>query len=118
MTTTDSRNDQRANARPHGLQDAIPLDAAFDALAIEQCRALPAHLAADEVAVAECDRVFPEIDADAVLQLYLSLYHTHVPKLADAGLVEYGQARDFVTVTDEGRALESVVPAIGDAVEA
>jgi hypothetical protein len=79
---------------------------------------LPAHLAADEVAVAECDRVLPEIDADAVLQFYLSLYHTHVPKLADAGLVEYGQARDFVTVTDEGRALESVVPAIGDAVEA
>lgn len=69
---------------------------------------------ADEVAVAEHDDHLPEIDPDAVLQVYLSLYHTHVPKLSDVGLVEYDQERDFVTLTDTGHALESTVRSLCD----
>ena len=228
MTTTDSRNDRTADARPHGRQGVARLDAAFDALATEQGRALLACLAdadeetlvvddlaarnaddeagddwllrtrfhhthlpkldgaglldydadrslvrpgradqfealhsvvadyeaddrpvsldalfdllsafrrrtayrtllahgdlslpdlADEVVIAECDRTLPEIDPDDVLQVYLSLYHTHVPKLAEAGLVEYDQDGDFVALTDDGRALESVVEDLCEAVE-
>ena len=229
MTTTDSRNDRTADARPHGSRGVARLDAAFGALATEQGRALLGPLAdaeddalvvcdlaarvadetaaddlslrtrfhhtqlpklddadlldydadrgvvrpkgveqfetlhsvvadyeaddrpvsldavfdllaafrrrtayrtlvshgdlslpdlADEVAVAERDRPLPEIDPDAVLQVYLSLYHTHVPKLADAGLVEYDQEADFVALTDDGRALEPVVEDLCEAVEA
>ena len=64
---------------------------------------------ADEVAVAERERALPEIDPDDVLEVYLSLYHTHVPKLADAGLVDYDQEGDYVALTDAGRSLESPV---------
>ncbi|WP_435175065.1 DUF7344 domain-containing protein [Halorussus sp. AFM4] len=64
---------------------------------------------ADEVAVAERDRPLQEIDPDDVLEVYLSLYHTHVPKLADAGLVDYDQEADYVALTDAGRAFESPV---------
>lgn len=70
---------------------------------------------ADEVAVAETGRQLPEIDPDDVLQVYLSLYHTHVQKLAEAGLVEYDQERDFVALTDAGRALEAPVRDLCDA---
>lgn len=64
---------------------------------------------ADEVAVAERGEALPEIDPDAVLRVYLSLYHNHVPRLAGAGLVTYDQEDDYVTLTETGRALESPV---------
>lgn len=64
---------------------------------------------ADEVAIAERGDALPEIDPDTVLEVYLSLYHTHVPKLADAGLVAYDQDSDYLTLTGTGRALESPV---------
>ena len=73
---------------------------------------------ADEVAVAERGRPLPEIDPDAVLDVYLSLYHTHVPKLAGAGLATYDQDGDFVTATDAGRELESTVRELCEAVRA
>jgi hypothetical protein len=228
VTTTDSRNDRTADAGPYGQQGVTRLDATFDALANEQCRALFIHLSdadeetfvvgdlaariaddeaaddpllrarvhhthlpkldnadlldydadrglvrpksdgrfealqsvvaayevddrpvspdvlfgllatfrrrtayrtlleygdlslpdlADEVAVAECNRTLPEIDPDDVLQVYLSLYHTHVPKLAEAGLVEYDQDADFVVLTDAGRVVESVVEDLCEAVK-
>lgn len=231
MTTTDSRHDRIADARPHSPRSVVPLDATFDALASQQCRMLVHHLAdsdedalgvsdlagrlaeesasegsvpdegsvsdeetiradlhhthlpklddaglldydadrelvrpgstacfetmrsaieayetadrpvsldalfdlladfrrrtayrtlcshgelslpdlADEVAVAERGDALPEIAPDDVLKVYLSLYHTHVPKLADVGLVAYDQNSDYVTLTETGRALESPV---------
>jgi len=73
---------------------------------------------ADEVAVAERGRSLPKIDPDAVLDVYLSLYHTHVPKLAGAGLATYDQDGDFVTATDAGRDLEPTVRALCETVRA
>jgi len=97
----------------------IGLDSLFDALGNFRRRctlaALLAHgdlpLAdlADEVTVEERGRPLSSVDADTVLEVYLSLYHTHVPKLSDAGLVAYDQQRDLVALTDAGRALESAV---------
>lgn len=69
---------------------------------------------ADEVAVMEHDRRIDEIPADAVMRVYLSLYHTHVPKLEAADLVEYYQSEDSVTVGDD---IEEVAPFISLAVE-
>ncbi|WP_210424937.1 DUF7344 domain-containing protein [Halorussus halobius] len=71
---------------------------------------------ADEVAVAERGRSLPEIDPDAVLDVYLSLYHTHVPKLTSAGLASYDQEGDLVAATDAGRALEATVRRLCEAV--
>lgn len=97
----------------------LSLDALFDLLADFRRRTAYLTLCshgdlslpdlADEVAVAERDDALPEIDADAVLRVYLSLYHNHVPKLAEAGLVAYDQEDDYVTLTEIGRALESPV---------
>lgn len=64
---------------------------------------------ADEVAISECDDLLSNIEADNVLRVYLSLYHTHIPKLADAGLVEYDQRDDYVALAGTGQALESSV---------
>ncbi|MFC7154297.1 hypothetical protein ACFQPA_02350 [Halomarina halobia] len=53
---------------------------------------------ADEVAVREHDAPLPAIDERAVLDVYMSLYHSHVPKFVDAGIVEYDQERDLVRI--------------------
>ncbi|MWG33872.1 DUF7344 domain-containing protein [Halomarina oriensis] len=57
---------------------------------------------ADEVATDEEDVSIVEVDPGAVLDVYLSLYHDHVPRLVDAGLVEYEQERDLVALRTEG----------------
>jgi DNA-binding transcriptional ArsR family regulator len=124
----------RPDTRSAGLSEAasaveaddlpVALDALLDLLASFRRReALLTLLAhddlslpdlADEVAVAEHDRSLPRIDPDDVLRVYLSLYHTHVPKLVDAGLVEYDQADDYVSLTGTGRAVESAVRELCD----
>lgn len=72
---------------------------------------------ADEVAVSEFDSRLDEIPAEAVKEIYFSLYHTHVPKLESADLVEYRQSADTV---EAGAVLPQAVPLldhIGEAVE-
>lgn len=62
---------------------------------------------ADEIAEREHDAALPQVPEDAVLTTYLSLYHTHVPKLAAAAVVSYDQDRDVVALADGADALES-----------
>lgn len=73
---------------------------------------------ADELAVREYGTTIDGIPADAVTDVYLSLYHRHVPKLADANLVRYEQDRDLVAITDTGKTahawLENEVYEFGD----
>jgi hypothetical protein len=57
---------------------------------------------ADEVAVWEHDTNLVDIPAEDVASIYLSLYHSHVPALESDGLVQYSQAGDLVSLTDEG----------------
>lgn len=52
--------------------------------------------AAEEVAVRETGRKVTNIPAERVREVYLSLYHDHLPRLVDAGLLEYDQERDLV----------------------
>ena len=53
---------------------------------------------ADELAVWEHDARLPEISADDVAAIHADLYHVHVPKMADAGVVEYSQERELVAL--------------------
>lgn len=62
---------------------------------------------ADEVAVRECGCHLVDIPAERVLRVYNSLYHTHVPDLVGAGLVEYDQERDVVTLAEGAGAVET-----------
>jgi len=52
--------------------------------------------AAEEVAARETGDTVRNISAEHVTEVYLSLYHDHLPRLVDAGLLEYDQERDLV----------------------
>ncbi|QLG50440.1 DUF7344 domain-containing protein [Natrinema halophilum] len=52
--------------------------------------------AAEEVAIRETGHTVTNIPAERVTEVYLSLYHDHLPRLVDAGLLEYDQERDLV----------------------
>lgn len=61
---------------------------------------LPLADVADEVARLEYDaQVLSAIPENDVRQIYLDLYHAHIPKLADRGLVSYNQEQDIVELT-------------------
>ncbi|WP_254534680.1 DUF7344 domain-containing protein [Halomarina litorea] len=67
---------------------------------------------ADEVAVADHGTPITDVPAASVLDVYLSLYHDHVPPLAEAGVVEYDQETD--TLALERGALPVTAPLPGD----
>ncbi|WIV66030.1 DUF7344 domain-containing protein [Natrialbaceae archaeon AArc-T1-2] len=52
--------------------------------------------AAEEVARRETGRPVVDLPAEHVKRVYISLYHDHLPRLVDAGLLEYEQERDLV----------------------
>nr|WP_253513709.1 hypothetical protein [Halorussus vallis]USZ75127.1 hypothetical protein NGM07_17040 [Halorussus vallis] len=52
---------------------------------------------ADEVARLEHDaETLSEVPAESVKRVYLDLYHSHIPKMEDASLLEYTQEYDAV----------------------
>lgn len=63
---------------------------------------------ADEVASREYDEPLAELSAETVKRVYLSLYHTHIPKLADEGFVQYNQEPDSVTVGEHVEQFEQL----------
>ncbi len=70
---------------------------------LERHRELSLATLADEVAECEAGVPLREVDEETVKAVYLSLYHTHVPKLEDAGVVAYDQERDWVRRRDTRR---------------
>lgn len=66
----------------------------------------PMHLGnlAEEIAAWERDH--SEIDDPGTAEkIHQSLYHIHVAKMADIGLVDYDGMRDTITLADEGHML-------------
>ena len=97
----------------------LDLDALFDVLSDSRRRFVLACLdeyatplalgdVADELAVRERDAAITEIAAEDVRSVYADLYHVHVPKMADFGIVEYSQERDAVTLADGHDELSAV----------
>lgn len=58
--------------------------------------------AAEQVVSAARGDPIADLDPEAVQRTYLELYHTHVPKLVDAGVVRYSQEDDVIALTDTG----------------
>ena len=52
--------------------------------------------AAEEVTKLEVGAELAAISAERVAEVYISLYHDHLPQLVDGGLLEYDQERDLV----------------------
>ena len=53
---------------------------------------------ADEVVCWERNADLSEVPPETVKRVYMSLYHTHVPLLVDAGLVAYDQETDSLAL--------------------
>lgn len=93
--------------------DSLATDDLFDALAHARRRRVLARLQehetvalpdlAEDVATTERDAPLSEISPETVKRVYGALYHTHVPKLVDVGLVDYDQELDLVRIADAGR---------------
>ena len=66
---------------------------------------------AEDVADWEVDETGSEIDPETVKDVYMSLYHNHVSKLADADLVRYDQERDEVELLEFPESVASDGPA-------
>jgi hypothetical protein len=62
---------------------------------------------ADECVVMEHQCAFDEIPAETVKRMYMSLYHTHIPKLVEADVVEYDQESDSVALGQNADQLDS-----------
>lgn len=61
--------------------------------------------ASEAVASAVEDKPVQEIEADTVKQISMALYHSHIPRLEEHGIVDYDQERDLVRLTDRGHQL-------------
>jgi hypothetical protein len=116
MTTHDTHADPETTVRPETAEERAFFDGAFDALANARRRHALSVLSdhgtisladlADEVAVRERALPLGEIPAEAVAELYMALYHRHVPRLAEEGFVDYDQETDMVRGTDAVPSLE------------
>ncbi len=105
----DAMMDTERDVRTIG--ETLPLDEQFDIVAHRRRRCIlrciethgsPIALAdlADEVAVREYESRLSDVPVEEVKRIYLSLYHKHVPKLADASVVEYDQKRHTVSLAE------------------
>jgi len=103
-----------------GVGADLALEDAFDALAHPRRLCLVAAVAehgcgttleqlAATVAAREHGAPASAVDDDLRRAVYASLYHTHVPKLVDAGLLAYDADADVVVKTDETKRLEVVL---------
>ena len=99
------------------IPESPGLDALFDALSDRRRREVVRYLSengseialadlAAEVAAREHGIPIRETDPDEVERVYVSLYHAHVPKLANAGLVEYEPERDLVSPPERDERIE------------
>lgn len=61
---------------------------------------------AEQVAAWENDKTVAELNANERKSVYTSLYQTHLPKLADAGIVEYNRNRGVVELSENAAQLE------------
>ncbi|WP_425498431.1 DUF7344 domain-containing protein [Natrinema soli] len=57
---------------------------------------------ADEVARLEYDvDTFLQVSGEDVKEIYLDLYHSHIPKMVEVNLLEYSQEKDSVYLNRE-----------------
>ena len=100
--------------------DSLDPDKLFSALRSRRARlalgclhrhADPLALAdlADQVAVKEHDRPLADVPAEAVKRVYVDLYHTEVPILEDAGIVEYEQDGDLIALSGNAAAATALL---------
>ncbi|MFC6963398.1 DUF7344 domain-containing protein [Halocatena marina] len=68
---------------------------------------------ADEVAAWEYDTPVEELTEQERKRAYVSLYQTHVPKLAEAGLIDYDTESGTIRLTDRASDVDEYLPSEG-----
>jgi len=68
----------------------------------------------EEVACSIEDEALQNMDAASVKIIYVSLYHSHVPRLQSHDVVRYSQERDLVALTQQGERLVEYMNRLGE----
>lgn len=114
--SSEPRNEANSRGLPEGDGDLSP-ETTFDLLSDRRRRTVVAFLLihkrsltvsdlAKLIAEREHETEITELSGDEVRAIHTDLYHVHVPRLADAGVVEYDEKRDLVEPTELLRRLE------------
>lgn len=69
---------------------------------------------AEDVAVRENEEPIGKIPKAEIQEVRLMLHHQHLPKLVEAGAVEYDQERDLIRIADSADLVERVLALTGD----
>lgn len=100
---------------PVGEPGSIPRDDAFSALAHPVRRQLLVALLESDApkGLSELSRSLNTESTrgtgEGSHEIRISLYHNHVPKLDEAGIVSYFEEREAVELTEDGQALATVL---------
>lgn len=108
-----SNTPQQSYSDAVNVPDGRTLDDVYDALADERRRHAVAVLAetrppvdggtlARSVAAAEVDAAPDEVSDHRTERVHAKLYHVHLPKLDDVGLVEYDSEADTIHDVADG----------------
>lgn len=103
--------------------ESVDLETALELLADERRRRVlltlrecDSHVSLDELALRVASRTqestFGVVSQRLIDRVKISLYHTHLPKLHDANVVEYDVARETVALTMESGYLEELLDAV------
>ena len=124
--SSESSSRQDVRARSEALEFGLnpSLDAVFKLLSSQRRRHLlhclkgrdaPAELGdlAEEIAARENDVSTAAVTAKEAKRVHLSLYHTHVPKLKDAGVLRYDRSNETVALSVDPERLERYEELLG-----
>ncbi|RQG91259.1 ArsR family transcriptional regulator [Natrarchaeobius halalkaliphilus] len=92
-------------------EDGLSKDVIFELLKNRRRREVLAYLLeaeetvtlgelAEQIAAWENDTEVNALSSDQRKRVYVALYQTHLPKMDDAGIVEYDQDRGLITLSD------------------
>lgn len=104
---------------PDVRADGVDVDALFDVLSNSRRRFVVALLdgysrpmamadVATELTNWESDPSGDETTDDQVTSRYIELYHVHVPKMADEGVIVHDQDRNTIELTDAYTGITSI----------
>lgn len=114
------------NPETQSPDESVPPSTVFDVLRHSRRRDILRYLLgrnqvaavadiAKHVAAIEHDTTINTTPGDATDRVHISLYHLHLPKLEDGGLIDYDRDRNVVTLTEQGRHVTPWI--VTDAVE-
>ncbi|OVE85994.1 DUF7344 domain-containing protein [Natronolimnobius baerhuensis] len=112
MSSVDtSLPDELASSAPEDDDESLSKDVIFELLKNRRRREVLTYLLeaeetvtlgelAEQIAAWENDTDVNALSSDQRKRVYVALYQTHLPKMDDAGIVEYDQDRGLISLSD------------------